>query len=129
MQAILLIVQPTSYTTGKNQQTNANIYERISKIFRTDGAKIIKLTIRPVGRHYPRSSSLPHVDIAPIISSTSGTFPGSRFLSVSSTLRFGLDLLNGIKPASFQLQFFFVGNRKKSLGALAGDQGGTVGGG
>jgi hypothetical protein len=45
------------------------VYEGVSKIFRTDAEKIIKLTIRPIGRHHPRSSSLPHVDTGPTVSS------------------------------------------------------------
>jgi hypothetical protein len=32
---------------------------------------------------------------------------GEYFVSVKHFLRFGLDLLNGIEPASFQLQFHF----------------------
>jgi hypothetical protein len=58
----------------------------VSKIFRTDAVKTIKLTIRPIGSHYPRSRSLPHVDTGPTVSSSFGTLPGSPFLSVSSTL-------------------------------------------
>jgi hypothetical protein len=53
----------------------------VSKIFWTDAVKIIKLTIRPIGRHHPRSSSLPHVDTGPTVSSVFGTLPGSHFLS------------------------------------------------
>jgi hypothetical protein len=78
-----------------------------SKIFRTNAVKIIKLTITPIGRHHPRSSSLPHVDTGPTVSSIFGTLSGSPFLSVSNTLRFDLDLLIVIKSASFQLQFHF----------------------
>jgi hypothetical protein len=48
-------------------------YEGESKIFRTDAVKIIKLTIRPIGRHQPRSSSLPHVDTGPTVFSNFGT--------------------------------------------------------
>jgi len=82
-------------------------YEVVSKIFWTDTVKIVKLTIRPIGCRYLRSSYLPHVDTGPTISSIFGMLPGSSFLSVSSTLRFGLYLLIGIKPVSFQLQFHF----------------------
>jgi hypothetical protein len=57
----------------------------VSKIFRTDAVKIIKLAIIPIGNHHPRSSSLPHVHTGPTVSSISGTLPGSPFLSVSST--------------------------------------------
>jgi hypothetical protein len=55
-------------------------YVVISKIFWTD-VKIIKLTIRPIGRHHPRRSSLPHVDTGPTVSSIFGTLPVSPFLS------------------------------------------------
>jgi hypothetical protein len=82
-------------------------YEGLSKIFRTDAVKIIKLTTRPIGRHHPRSNSLPHVDTGPTVSSIFGTLPGRPFLSECQALWFGLDLLNVIKPASFQLQFHF----------------------
>jgi hypothetical protein len=37
------------------------IYVVLSKIFRTDSVKTIKL-IRPIGRHHPRRSSISHVD-------------------------------------------------------------------
>ena len=43
--------------------------------------------------------------------------------SVKHFLRFGLDLLNGIEPASFQFNFI-LGNRKKSQGAKSGEYGG-----
>jgi hypothetical protein len=86
------------------------VYMVVSKILRTDAVKIIKLTIRPIGRHHhPRSSSLLHVDIGPTVSSIFRTLPGSPFLSecqAFSAIR--VDLLNGIKPASFQLQFHFL---------------------
>jgi hypothetical protein len=84
------------------------IYEDESKISRTDAVKIIKLTIRPIGRRHPRSSSLPHVHTGPTVSSISGTLPVSPFLSHCQALSaIHLDLLNGIKPASVQLQFHF----------------------
>ena len=51
-----------------------------SKIFQTGAVKIIKLTISPIGRHDPRSSSLPHVETGPTVSSIFGTHPGSSFL-------------------------------------------------
>jgi len=50
-----------------------------SKIFRTGAVKIIKLSISPIGRRHPRSSSLPHVDTGPTVS-IFGTHPGSSFL-------------------------------------------------
>ena len=39
----------------------SDVYKVVSKIFRTDSVKIVKLTIRPIGRRHPRSCSLPHV--------------------------------------------------------------------
>jgi hypothetical protein len=70
-------------------------YECISKTFRTDPVKIIKLIIRPTGRHHPRSSSLPHVDTGPTVFCIFGTLPGSRFLSECQAL-------SAIKPGSPQ---------------------------
>jgi hypothetical protein len=60
--------------------------ECLSKIIRTDAVKIIKLTIRPIGRHHSRSSSLPHVDTGPSDSSIFGTLPVSPFLSQCQAL-------------------------------------------
>ena len=60
-------------------------YKVVSKIFETDAVKIVKLTIRPISHHQPRSSSLPHVDTSPI-SSIFGTLPGSPFLSECQAL-------------------------------------------
>jgi hypothetical protein len=81
-------------------------YGGVSKIFRTDAVKIIKLAIRPVGRHHPRSSSLPHVDTGPTVS-ISGTLPGSPFLSrVSSTLcdlAWISSMVSNRRPFSFNL--------------------------
>jgi hypothetical protein len=73
-------------------------YEALSKIFRTDAVKIVKitkLTIRPIGRHHPRSSPLPHVDTGPTVSSIFGTLPESPFLSEYQTL-------TAIRPGSPQ---------------------------
>ena len=83
-------------------------YEVVSKIFRTDAVKIVKLTLRPIGRCHPQSSSLLHVDTGP----TSPPFLDCflevlSYQSVEHSLQFGLYLLNGIKPASFQLKFHF----------------------
>jgi hypothetical protein len=63
-----------------------HVYEVASKIFRTDAVKIIKLTIRPIGRHHTRSSSLPHVGIGPTVSSIFETLPGNPFLSECQAL-------------------------------------------
>jgi hypothetical protein len=80
----------------------------LSKIFRTDAVKIIKLAIRPICYHHPRSSSLPHVDTSPTVSSIFELFLEVLLCHiVKHSLRYGLYLFNGIKPASFQLQFNF----------------------
>jgi hypothetical protein len=62
------------------------VYEIVSKIFQTDTVEIMKLTIRPIGRDHPRSSSLPHVDAGPIVPSIFGLLPGSPFLSECQAL-------------------------------------------
>ena len=62
------------------------LYEAVPKIFRTDDVKIVKLKIRPIGCSHPRSSSLPHIDTGPTVSSIFGTLPGSPFLSECQTL-------------------------------------------
>jgi hypothetical protein len=87
--------------------SNGALYEGVSKICRTDAVNIIKLTIRPIGRLRPRSSSLPRVDTGPTVAIFWNASWKSFFVSVQHFLQFGLDLLNGIKPASFQLQFHF----------------------
>ena len=103
-----------------------NMFEDWSKIFRTDALKIIKLTIRPIGRRHLRSSSLPHVDTGPIVSSIFGTLPGSPFLSEhQALLRFGLDLLNGIESAFFSFNLISEIGRSHRVP----NQGSTVGGG
>jgi hypothetical protein len=93
------------------------MYEGVSKIFPTEAAKIIKLAIRPIGRHHPRSSSLPHVDTGPTVVSIFGTLPGSPFLSVSSTV------CDSAWISSMVSNFIF-GNRKNSQGAKSRDYGG-----
>ena len=95
-------------------------YEVVTKIFRTDAVKILKLTIRPIGRRHPRSSSLPRVDTGPTVSSIFGTLPGSPFLLVSSSLCDSAcisSMLSNRRPFSFN---FIFGNRKKSQGANSG---------
>jgi hypothetical protein len=99
-------------------------YEGLYKIFRTD-VKIIQLIIRPIGRHHPRSISLPHVDTGPTVSSLLGKLPGSPFLSrVSSTLcdsAWISSLVLNRRPFSFN---FIFGDRRKSQGAKSEDYGG-----
>ena len=78
-----------------NYSADVKMYEMVSKISRTDAVKIVKLTLRPIGRLHPRSSSLPHVDTSPTVSSIFGTLPGSPFLSECQTL-------SAIRPVSPQ---------------------------
>ena len=66
-----------------------------SKSFRMDVVKIVKLTIRPIGRRHPRSSSLPHVDTSPTISIVFGKVPGSTLLSEC-------EAVSAIRPGSPQ---------------------------
>jgi hypothetical protein len=99
----------------------------VSKIFRTDAVKIIKLTIRPIGRHNPRSISLPQVDTGPTVSSMFGTVTGSPLLSECQAL-------SAIRPGSAQwyetgilsasISFFEIGRNHR-----VPNQGRTVGGG
>ena len=77
------------------QTVSSEWYEGWSKIFQTDAVKIIKLTIRPIGRRHPWNSSLPHVDTGPTVSSIFGTLPGSPFLSECQAL-------SAIRPVSPQ---------------------------
>ena len=69
----------------------------VSKIFWTDAVKIVKLTIRPIGRRHPRSSSLPHVDTGPTIS-IFGTLPGGPFLSECQAL----SVIRPVSPQWYQ---------------------------
>ena len=97
------------------------VHEVVSKIFRADVVKVLKLTIRPIGHRQPRSSTLPHIDNGPTVSSIFGTLPGSHFLSdcqapwdsacISSMI---------LNRRSFSFNFIF-GNRKKSQGAKSGE--------
>ena len=96
-------------------------YKVVSKIFKTDAVKIVKLTIRPIGHHHPRSSSFPHADAGPTFSSIFGTLHGSPFLSVSSTVCDSAcisSIVSNRRPFSFS---FIFGNRKKSQGAKSGE--------
>jgi hypothetical protein len=98
-----------------------HIYEGGSKIFRIDAVKILKLTIRPIGRHNPRSSSLPRVDT---VSSIFGTLPRSPFLSECQALcdsAWISSVVSNRRPFSF---IFIFGNRKKPQGAKSGGYGG-----
>jgi hypothetical protein len=79
----------------------------------------MKFAIRPIGRHHPRSSSLPHVGIGRTVSSISGTLPGSPFLSVSST--FCDSAWIGVFSAS--ISFLEIGTSHR-----VPNQGGMVGG-
>ena len=76
-----LVERKTNSTENKFHK----FYNVVSKIFDTDAVEIVKLTIRPIGRLHPRSSSLLHVDTGPTVSSMFGTLPGSPFLSECQT--------------------------------------------
>jgi hypothetical protein len=103
-----------------------NVYEGVSKIFRTDAVKIIKLTIRPIGRHHPRSSSLPHIDTGPTVSCIFETLPGCRFVLVSSTLG-DSDLISSMvsNRRHFSFSLIFGNGRSHSVP----NQGSTMDGG
>jgi hypothetical protein len=95
---------------------HAVLYEGESKIFWNDTLKIIKLTIRPIGHHHSRSSSLPHVDTGPTISFILGMLPGSPFLlkckAVSAIrLRYHQWYQTGILSAS--VSFLEIGRRHR----------------
>jgi len=96
----------------------------VSKIFQTDAVKIVNLTIRPIGRHHPSRSSLPHVDAAPTVSSISGMLLKSPFLSECQTLCDSVcisSLISNRRPFTFS---FIFGNTKKSQGGKSGEYGG-----
>jgi hypothetical protein len=92
------------------------VCKSVSKILRTDAVKIIKLTIRPISHHHPWSSSLPHVDTDPTISSIFGTLPGRPFL-------WECQAVSVVRPGSPQWHrfccYFIFGNRKKSQSVKA----------
>jgi hypothetical protein len=87
------------------------IYVVVSKIFRTDAGKIIKFTIRPIGHHHPRSSSLPHVDTSPTVSSIFGMLPGNPFLSDQALSMIRLGSPQYFQTSVLSASFHF---RKKS---------------
>jgi hypothetical protein len=96
-------------------------YEGVSKIFRTDTVKIIKLTLRSIGRHHPRINFLPQVDTGPTISSIFET--KSFSVRVSSTVcdsAWISSMVSNRRHSSFN---FISGNRKKSRGAKSGKYG------
>jgi hypothetical protein len=99
-------------------------YEEVAKIFRTDAVTIIKLTIRPIGHLYPRSSFLPQIDNGPTVSSIFRTLPWSPFLSECQALCDSAQvssMVSNRRPFSFN---FIFRNRKKSHGTKSGEYGG-----
>jgi hypothetical protein len=79
--------------------------------------------MRPIGRHHPQSSSLPHKDTSPTVSSTFRMLPGNPFLSECQALpaiQPGSSMVSNQHPFSFN---FIFGNRKKSQGAKSGEYG------
>jgi hypothetical protein len=118
------ISEPTA--TGKciietKRTVVRNIIRGLYKIFRTDAVKIIKPTLRLIGHHHPRISSLPHVDTGPTVSSTFGTLSGSPLLSfcVKHSRRSWISSVVSNRR-HFSVNFIFW-NRKKSQGAKSGD--------
>jgi hypothetical protein len=95
-----------------------------SKIFWTDVVKIIKLTIRAIGGHHLRSSTLRYVDTGPTVSFIFGTFPVSPFLSVLSTVCYSVWISSVVTNRHLFCFNFIFGNRKKSLGVKSGKCGG-----
>ena len=81
----LNIIIDTNTTNYCWHNTSTN-YEVVSKIFRTETVKIVKLTIRPISHHHPRSNSLSYVDTGPTLLSIFGMLPGSPFLSESQAV-------------------------------------------
>jgi hypothetical protein len=97
----------------KNNRKDPAVYEIESKIFRTDAVKIIKLTIRPIGRHHPLPSSLPHVDTGPTVSSIFGksfSVRESRLFAITAWIS---SMVSNRCPFRFN---FIFGNSKKSQG-------------
>jgi hypothetical protein len=102
------------------------IYEGVSKIFRTDAVKILKITVRPIGRHHPRSSSLPHVDTGP----TSPEFL-KRFLEVLFCQSVKHSAIRPGSPQRYQTGVLSVSILFLEIGIShrVPSQGSTVGGG
>jgi hypothetical protein len=89
--------------------------------------KIIKFTIRPIGRQHPRSSSLPYAEIHPTVSFIFRTLPGSPFLPE-------LQELSAMRPGSpkwYQTGVLSASTSflKKGRSHRMPKQGSTVGGG
>ena len=80
LQYVIITVFPLQQRLHERPSVLRYTYMGGSKIFRNGAVKIIKLTISPIGRRHPRSSSPPHVDTGPTVSSIFGTHPGSSFL-------------------------------------------------
>ena len=97
------------------------LYKVVSKIFETNAVKIVKLTIRLIGHRHPRSSSLPHVDTGPTVSSIFGTLPGRLFLSQCQALCDSACIFSMVpNRRPYSLNFIF-GNRKNSQGTKSGE--------
>jgi hypothetical protein len=90
-----MVYQDLSSKQAASYSNVSDVYKVVSKIFRTDAVKIIKITIRPIGHHHPRSRSLMYVNTGPTVSSIFGTLPGSPFLSECQAL-------SAIQPGSPQ---------------------------
>ena len=84
--------------------------------------KIVKLTIRPIGLSHPGSSSIPHVDTGPTVSSIFGALPGSPFISECQALCV-------IQPVSPQWYQTSILSASISFLEIGRNQGSMVGGG
>jgi hypothetical protein len=70
----------------------------------------------PIGRHHPRSGSIPRVGTGPIVSFIFGTLPGSPILSVSSTLCNSArisSMVSNRRPFSFNFIIVEIGKRHR----------------
>jgi hypothetical protein len=99
----------------------------VSRMFQADVLQIIKLTIRPTGRHNSRSRSLPRVDTDPTAFTMFGTLPGSPYLSeyhAPSAIRLGSPQGYQTGVISASISFLEIGRSQR-----VPNQGRTVGGG
>jgi hypothetical protein len=113
------------FQTSSRPARSETLHEAVSKIFRTDAVKIIKRTIKPIGRHHPRSSSLPYADTGPTVSSIFRTLPGSHYLPVSSTLCHSAWISSMVSSRRRFIFNFIFGNRRSHM---VPNKGSTVGG-
>jgi len=122
LSSVYFVNQPL-HVSGIFVAHHHEVYVVVTKVFRTDAVKIAKLTIRPISRRHPRSSSLPHVDTGPTVSSMFGTLPGCPFLSECQALCDSARISSMVSNrCPFSFSFIFE-NRRKSQGAKSGEYG------